>query len=126
MPGVLPHICLDHGMTMSMYYQDPDGNGVEIQVDMFDDWAVSKEWMWASQEFGEDQIGAPVRPEKVLAATAASGVDAGADPQRAHARASSRPDSRVPTLTFPDPWPGKLAADPSLADGVPLPPMPRP
>jgi len=49
--GIRPVVCLDHGMTMSMYYQDPDGNGVEIQVDVFDDWAVSKEWMWASQEF---------------------------------------------------------------------------
>lgn len=28
-------------MTISMYYADPDGNGVEIQVDAFNDWALS-------------------------------------------------------------------------------------
>jgi len=42
---ILPVMCLDHGMTISMYYADPDGNGVEIQVDAFNDWALSKEWM---------------------------------------------------------------------------------
>ena len=27
--GIVPHACLDHGMTMSFYYVDPDGNSVE-------------------------------------------------------------------------------------------------
>ena len=52
--GIRPFLNLDHGMTMSMYYQDPEGNGVEIQVDAFGDWSKSKEWMWASQEFGDN------------------------------------------------------------------------
>lgn len=26
---------MDHGLTMSIYYLDPDGNGVELQVDNF-------------------------------------------------------------------------------------------
>jgi len=30
--GIVPFMCLDHGITMSMYYADPEGNGVEIQV----------------------------------------------------------------------------------------------
>lgn len=28
--GIVPHACLDHGMTMSFYYADPDGNSVEL------------------------------------------------------------------------------------------------
>jgi hypothetical protein len=106
-------------MTMSMYYQDPDGNGVEIQVDVFADWAVSKEWMWASQEFSEDQIGPQFDPEKVLAA-----YRLGASRDEVHIRARKgefTPDQPRTTLTFDDPWPTRLAANPALADGVPLP-----
>lgn len=32
---ILPHACLDHGMTMSFYYVDPDGNSVELQYDQY-------------------------------------------------------------------------------------------
>jgi len=67
--GILPVIRLDHGMTISMYYADPDGNGVEIQVDTFNDWTMSKEWMWASQEFSEDQVGPQFDPEKFVDAS---------------------------------------------------------
>ena len=121
--GLVPLICLDHGMTMSMYYQDPDGNGVEIQVDVFEDWAVSKEWMWASQEFSEDQIGPQFDPEKVLAAHRL-----GASMSEIHTRTRKGeflPDHPRTALTFDDPWPARLAADPSLTDGVPLPPGPE-
>ena len=120
--GVTPKICLDHGMTISMYYQDPDGNGVEIQVDAFNDWTLSKEWMWGSQEFSEDQIGPQFDPEKLLAA-----YRAGATPQEIHERARKgefMPEHPRMEMTFDDPWPAKLDADPSLADGVPFPPMP--
>lgn len=55
--GILPFLQLDHGMTVSVYYQDPDGNGVEIQVDSYGDWAKSKSWMYNSIEFAEDQLG---------------------------------------------------------------------
>lgn len=65
---IVPFLNLDHGMTMSMYYQDPEGNGVEIQVDGFGDWACGKEWMWASGAFGDDPIGVHFEPERVLEA----------------------------------------------------------
>ncbi len=32
--GILPTYCLRHGLTLSMYYADPDGNGMEFQVDV--------------------------------------------------------------------------------------------
>ncbi len=65
---IVPFLNLDHGMTMSMYYTDPEGNGVEIQVDAFGDWARGKEWMWASDEFGADPIGAHFDPNQLVAA----------------------------------------------------------
>jgi catechol-2,3-dioxygenase len=35
--GVAPWWCVNHGPTISLYYRDPDGNNVELQVDVFDD-----------------------------------------------------------------------------------------
>jgi catechol-2,3-dioxygenase len=64
--GITPAICLDHGMTFSYYYADPDGNNIELQIDCFGDWARSKEWMGTSQEFQANPIGQFVDPEQVL------------------------------------------------------------
>jgi catechol 2,3-dioxygenase len=66
--GIVPFMSLDHGITMSLYYADPEGNGVEIQVDAFGDWEVSKEWMWASREFAENPIGSFFDPDKLVEA----------------------------------------------------------
>ena len=72
--GIEPGICLDHGMTFSYYYADPDGNNVELQIDNFGDWASSTEWMRTSEEFRANPIGQFVDPEKV-AADQAEGVE---------------------------------------------------
>lgn len=66
--GILPFLTLDHGITMSIYYQDPDGNGVEIQVDAFGDWAASKQWISSALEFASNPIGTYFDPEKLVAA----------------------------------------------------------
>src|ERR1700692_2925831 len=58
--GILPHISLDHGMTLSFYYVDPDGNSVELQCDEFGDWAKSKEFMVTAPEFSANPIGITV------------------------------------------------------------------
>ena len=34
--GITPYWCVHHGITVSMYYADPDGNQMEFQVDAFD------------------------------------------------------------------------------------------
>jgi len=65
--GILPHACLDHGMTMSMYFVDPDGNSLELQADVYGDWARSTDFMH-SAEFDRDPIGTPFDPDQVLAA----------------------------------------------------------
>ncbi len=33
--GINPYWCIHHGITISMYYADPDGNQIEFQVDCF-------------------------------------------------------------------------------------------
>ena len=66
--GIEPDICIDHGMTLSYYYKDPDGNRVELQVDAFGDWAASKQWMHASNDFKANPIGVFVDPAKIAEA----------------------------------------------------------
>lgn len=34
--GIEPYWCVHHGLTVSMYYADPDGNQMEFQVNAFD------------------------------------------------------------------------------------------
>jgi catechol 2,3-dioxygenase len=80
--GIEPHATLDHGMTTSFYYADPDGNSVELQYDNFGDWEKSKEFMNASPEFAADPIGKPVDPEKMIEAR-----KAGASLEEIHKRA---------------------------------------
>lgn len=66
--GIQPAFCLDHGMTISLYYKDPEGNYVELQSDSFGDWAKSTEWMRTSPDFKANPIGTFFDPEKVLQA----------------------------------------------------------
>jgi catechol-2,3-dioxygenase len=66
--GILPHACLDHGLTTSFYYQDPDGNSVELQADNFGNWNLSSEWMRTSEEFVKNPIGVEIDPPKMIAA----------------------------------------------------------
>jgi catechol 2,3-dioxygenase len=66
--GIAPAFCLEHGMTVSLYYRDPDGNFVELQSDNFGDWAKSSEWMRTHPDFAANPIGVFFDPEKVWAA----------------------------------------------------------
>lgn len=80
--GVTPHACLDHGMTTSFYYVDPDGNSVELQADNFGgDWAQSTEFMY-SPPFIENPIGINIDPEALVHAR-----DLGATADEIHQRA---------------------------------------
>ena len=63
--GVEPAFCLDHGMTMSIYYEDPEGNYVELQSDNFSDWKLSTEYMRTSRAFSENPIGVFLDPARV-------------------------------------------------------------
>jgi catechol 2,3-dioxygenase len=69
--GYEPHVAVHHGMTLSFYYVDPDGNSVELQADAFGDWKKSTKWMRESAEFKADPIGKYVVPAKMVAARSA-------------------------------------------------------
>jgi catechol 2,3-dioxygenase len=66
--GYEPHVAVHHGMTLSFYYIDPDGNSVELQADAFGNWKKSSKWMRESPEFKIDPIGKFVVPAKMVAA----------------------------------------------------------
>jgi catechol-2,3-dioxygenase len=80
--GIEPHASLDHGLTTSLYYEDPDGNSVELQTDNFGSWQESSEWMRTSPQFAANPIGMPVDPAKMVAAR-----EAGASFEEVHRRA---------------------------------------
>ena len=65
--GIVPALCLDHGMTLSYYYADPDGNNIELQVDNF----ATKEdaaGYFLSEAFKENPIGVAFDPEELVRA----------------------------------------------------------
>ena len=67
--GILPAFCLDHGLTISLYYEDPEGNFVELQSDNFSDWKRSTEFMQTSLDFQRNPIGTFFDPGKGLRGT---------------------------------------------------------
>ena len=70
--AIEPDICLDHGMTLSYYYKDPDGNHVELQCDVFGDWAKSPRVdAHERRSFAPIPIGVFVDPAKIADAAAA-------------------------------------------------------
>jgi catechol 2,3-dioxygenase len=80
--GIAPHACLDHGMTISFYYVDPDGNSLELQADNFGDWTRSTAFMTDDPAFAENPIGVSLDPAQMAAARAQ-----GSDAPELHARA---------------------------------------
>jgi catechol-2,3-dioxygenase len=97
--GIVPAFCLDHGLTLSLYYADPDGNHVELQVDGFGSWQASSEWMNTSPVFADNPIGVFFDPEAMLADHEA-GV--GFDEIHRRARASVYLPEIIPNIGLPD------------------------
>jgi catechol 2,3-dioxygenase-like lactoylglutathione lyase family enzyme len=64
--GVHPYWTIHHGMTVSFYFQDPDGNRMELQVDSLDQQA-SLEYM-AGEAFAGNPIGVAFDADELLAA----------------------------------------------------------
>jgi len=63
---VRPHWCINHGPTTSLYYRDPDGNQVEVQIDNFDTEADLLKW-FRSGAFAANPIGVEFDPDELLA-----------------------------------------------------------
>ena len=61
---VTPYWPVHHGMTLSLYYLDPDGNRIELQVDCFDsDGAIA---FMKSEAFAANPIGIDYDPDALL------------------------------------------------------------
>lgn len=63
---ILPYRSINHGPTVSLYYADPDGNQIELQVDSFPDAQTTNAWM-RSEAFNRNPIGIEFDPESMLA-----------------------------------------------------------
>jgi catechol-2,3-dioxygenase len=63
--GIRPAVCVAHGVTSSMYYRDPDGNFVELQIDAFPDPEEATAYM-RGPEYDADAVGPAFDPEEML------------------------------------------------------------
>jgi catechol-2,3-dioxygenase len=63
--GIKPYWCIHHGITVSMYYADPDGNQMEFQVDCFDNNEDANRFM-TGPGFEVNPIGVEYDPEDYL------------------------------------------------------------
>ena len=64
--GILPHWPINHGVTTSMYYRDPDNNRVELQIDNFAT-AEGCQAYFQSQAFADNPVGVNYDPEELCA-----------------------------------------------------------
>lgn len=64
--GILPYWCIHHGITVSMYYGDPDGNQMEFQVDSYPSNDEANAFMHGPG-FDANPIGVEYDPEDWLA-----------------------------------------------------------
>lgn len=62
--GILPYWSINHGPTTSMYYQDPDGNNIETQVDNLSVGKANE--LMQGEEFAENPIGVDFDPEELV------------------------------------------------------------
>lgn len=63
--GIEPYWPIHHGLTLSMYYRDPDGNRMEFQIDVC---SVAEATAYMhSEAFNANPIGVRIDPEELLA-----------------------------------------------------------
>jgi catechol-2,3-dioxygenase len=63
--GILPQWCINHGPTTSMYYEDPDRNQLEFQIDNFDTVEEAGEFFY-TEAFATNTIGVDFDPADLL------------------------------------------------------------
>ncbi len=69
--GILPWRPIRHGFTLSLYYRDPDGNGLEFQTDLMSPEEANR--FMDSPAFDANPIGEPFDPEALAARLDAGG-----------------------------------------------------
>jgi len=83
--GILPSWAADHGVGTAIYYQDPDQNIVELNVNNYGNEWTATEHMRTAPQFGERPMRVQIDPEKIIAAR-----KAGASSWELHERAFAR------------------------------------
>jgi catechol 2,3-dioxygenase-like lactoylglutathione lyase family enzyme len=64
--GIRPFFCVNHGPTTSMYYRDPDGNRIELQIDNFASAKEGEDWL-KTPAFDANPIGVEYDPDQLVA-----------------------------------------------------------
>ena len=64
--GITPVWTINHGPTTSLYYQDPNGHRVELQIDNFETTEALNAW-FRTPAFAENPIGVEFDPEVLVA-----------------------------------------------------------
>jgi catechol-2,3-dioxygenase len=64
--GIEPHRCVNHGVTTSMYYHDPDRNQVELLVDNFATAVEGKSYMRQRRATDKNPVGVVYDPEELV------------------------------------------------------------
>jgi catechol 2,3-dioxygenase-like lactoylglutathione lyase family enzyme len=62
--AIEPFWCINHGPTISMYYRDPDGNKVELQVDVFATIEATNAFL--ERHYPENFMGIIFDPERMI------------------------------------------------------------
>ena len=63
--GIEPARCINHGPTTSMYYRDPDGLRVELQIDNFATMDEAHAYL-TGPDFAQNPIGVIFDPERLI------------------------------------------------------------
>ena len=63
--GIAPYWCVNHGMSASLYYADPDGNQLEFSVDCFASKAECTAY-FKGDAIGENPVGVEFDPDEWL------------------------------------------------------------
>jgi catechol 2,3-dioxygenase-like lactoylglutathione lyase family enzyme len=63
--GIEPARCINHGPTISMYYRDPDGLRVELQIDVFATMDEAHAYL-TGPDFAANPIGVIFDPEHLI------------------------------------------------------------
>jgi catechol 2,3-dioxygenase-like lactoylglutathione lyase family enzyme len=80
--GIVPQFSVDEGAQIGFYYEDPDGNSVEINVCNYAERWAAIEHMQTSPDFARRPLGVFLDPDKMIIAR-----EAGATPWEVHKRA---------------------------------------
>jgi catechol 2,3-dioxygenase len=80
--GIVPVLPVDEGSQTALYYADPDGNSIELNVNYYGDSWTSIEHIQNSPEFARRPLGVFIDPDKMVAAR-----EAGASSWDLHKRA---------------------------------------